>query len=460
MNKQRNASVATLIKEAELLSAPLEFVHNFYFEQSKLEENKQSEDVDDYTEQRLLEKNNPFVDLTLAQYCFYPETLATLFAQATASGNIPLSLACISNTSVARRRFSIHWPPTALFLRDNSASERVEAWFLKISEQEIEALFKNPTIGDTFLTNFLEGKACWQNLSEQQQMKALESLYYNPRVSTVYDKRVMDGWAEYKHQSVANAIWNLTKSLPVEKEWAALICGLLERVRGGGPDGEVSELVRRWKVVEEDAEPNEKKEMLSDFERIRFSLYLKTEEIRECYIRKDRQDRMTQYLDNDDIAFRAAVYAKLSLGAHDIKYAYEKDALVAIHYLLDNRSVWRNESSREALHDICWDADGRYNNNYLHCANNFNWKKEQLETEHPDWFAEEVDSEDSEIDETKQMVSVSMAKELLSDWTANPALQYLAAIHGLVSSSTKEISKLKWIYGVLIGLIVLEFCRR
>ncbi len=367
-----------LIKEAELASAPNEFVHNFYFEQSKPDEQSKSEDVDEFTEQRLLAKNNEFIDLTLAQYCFFPETLATLFKKAKESANIPLALACISNESVSRRRYAFRNPPESLFIK--GTKEEIDAWFKTITTKEIDALFSNSTIDDGFLSEFLEGKRFWSALSDEQKSTALMALCNNKRIVTHYDNKMMDGWAEHSYGRVPDAIWHLAEKLPVEGEWAIILGTLLDKVVGGFHDFDTMAVAKRWNVVEENEKPEKKKQYLNAFETVRYALYKNSGSIKETY-GKDRVEARKKYLENEDVAFRAAVYSQLSLGSDEIKYAYEKDALVAFEYIIRNLHVWKNESSRQALHDICWDADGRYNNNYLDCANHFNWKKEQLEKE-------------------------------------------------------------------------------
>jgi hypothetical protein len=456
MSTKRKASVKTLIKEAELTTASRDFVHHFYFEQSKLDKDSQSEDVDEFTEQRLLDKNDEFIDLTLAQYCFHPETLSKLFKKSKDHSNVSLVLACVSNVSVGRRRYAFVEQPEALFY--NSRKGQIDAWFKVITSEEIDALFRNPTLGDGFLTNVLEGKQFWSEMTDEQKSTVLRALYYNPRVVTGYDNQMMDGYAEYSYGRVPDAIWRLAERLPVERKWAAPLEALLEKVVGDCRSMDMLEVAKRWNVVDEKENPDRKKQLLNPFEAVRFALFKKSRKINEPY-GKDRAGVRKQYLDNADVAFRAAVYSQLLLTPDEIKGAYEKDALVAVEYIGRNLHIWRNEPSRQALHDICWDADGRYNDNYLDCANQFNWKKRELEKEYPQWF-EEKEPEDLEIDETKQMLSVSLAKELMSDSKTNPALQYLELIHTLVLNASKQMRTLNWIFWGLVALIVLQFVKR
>jgi hypothetical protein len=342
-----------------------------------------------------------------------------------------------------------------------SRKGEIDGWFKQIKIKEIDALFRNPTIDDGFLSAFLEGKKLWSEMTDEQKSTALLALCNNKRIVTPYDNSIMDGWAEYSHGKVPDAIWHLAEKLPVKKGWAVILGTLLEKMVGRCHQMDMVEVAKRWKAFDDGAEPEKQKQFLDGFESVRFALYKNSGEIKESY-GKDRPEVYKQYVDNDDIAFRAAVYSQLSLRADEIKYAYEKDALVAFQYIIGNLEVWKNESSRQALHDICWDADGRYNNNYLDCANHFNWKKEQLEKEYPEWFVEKKEEREgeSELDETKQMLSVSLAKALLSDSNANPSLQYLAEIHANLLSMRKAIVKLDWVFWGLLGLIVLVLFKR
>ena len=453
MKTERKASVKTLIREAELVTAPNDFVYRFYLEQSKLDEISQNDDVDEVTEQRLLDKNDAFIDITLAQYCFFPETLGTLFKKSKENANLALTLACISNSTVSSRNYALVNPPGSLFDGSNGREE-IDAWFKTIKNAEIDALFRNPTISDDFLTDVLEGKQFGSEMTDEQRTTTLLALCNNPRISTGYDNHIMDGFREYSHGRVPNAIWHLAESLPVEKRWAVILGKLLDKVVGRCREMDMLEVAKRWNVDDEDEKPEKKKQFLNPFESVRYALYKQSGAIKQPY-GKDRAEIKKQYLSNDDLAFRAAAYNHLQLTADEIKSAYEKDALVAIQYAMENDWIWNDASSRQALHDIAWDADTRYNNNYLDCANQFNWRKKDVEKKHPDWFIEKAEERpETEVDETKQVVTVSLAKELLADSNANPALQYLELIHKLVSNSDKHIGKLNWIFWGLVLLLV------
>jgi hypothetical protein len=458
MDKKRRASVKTLIKEAELTTAPSDFVYRFYFEQSKLDRESQSEDVDEFTEQRLLDKDDRFIDLTLAQYCFCPETLGRLFKKSKDESNYPLSLACISNASVSSRRYAIAMQPECLFL--NSNKEGLEAWFKSATDEEIDALFRNPTIDDDFLTKVLEGKQFWPEMTDEQKSTALRALCSNPRIVTRYNNKMMDGWAEYSYGRVPDAIWHLAERLPVAGKWARTLGDLLEKVVGRCHGMDMVAVAERWNVVDSNEKPEKKKQYLNAFESVRYSLFKSSGTIKQAY-GKDRAVARKPYLENKDVAFRAAAYNILALEADEIQSAYATDALLAIEYIIGNLHVWRSESSRQALHDICWDADGRYNNNYLDCANHFNWKKEELEKGHPEWFVEKTDeTEEPEADESTQTLSLSVAKELLADAHTNPALLYLDQIQALLFSVSKEVRKLNWVLWGLVVLLVLELIKR
>ena len=78
-NDKRNTRI--LIKEIELVNGSNDYVNNYYVNLSKSVEKIDVDDLDEETENKLLSKNDPFIDITLAQYCFYHQTIKKLFSK-------------------------------------------------------------------------------------------------------------------------------------------------------------------------------------------------------------------------------------------------------------------------------------------------------------------------------------------------------------------------------------------
>ena len=439
MSDQNYRSTQILIKEAELVSSSNDYIANYYLNLSKSVGKIEVLDLDSETEDKLLLRNDAFIDITLAQYCLFHETARKIFEKSFSDNNLTLKLACVSNTSFGRTRWGAYELPLALF--QNSNKEDLKAWFTTISSKEIDALFRNETIDDSFLTDFISFEnGLWNVLDEVKQLQALHSIYYNSRVGKRYEGP-MDGYAEYLHGKLFSVIWDLAKKLPVEKKWANALGNLLEKTHDSRYEFDSLAVAERWNVVEPE---EKKKQFLSSFESVRFSIY---KDIIQNLYGKDKTNKI--HYANEDIAYRACAYVQKDMNEDDIQDAYKKDKLLAIEYILRNLSVWRNTKTRQVLHDICWDADGTINDNYLDCANMYNWKEEELSKKYPDWFADKIEVE---VDEDDKLLNVGLFREL----TKESQRDTVTIIYELFESDFKKQGKvLGWIFYGVIALVLI-----
>jgi len=436
MSKNESRSLQVLVKELELMNGSNDFIYKYFFEKSLAEDKIEIEDIDRQTEYNLLSKNESFIDVTLAQYCHFDETISSLFAKSKVTNNFSLRLACLSNKTIGRTRWSFKPLPYALF--KNSEIELKE-WFSDITEEELDALFRNETTSDGFITEFLSDKEneLWSLLYEDKQLVVIHALYYNSRICQRY-VGPMDGYAEYLHGKLFSVIWDLSKKLPVTKKWARALGDLLDKTRDDRFDFDSLEVAKRWNISDDDETKEKKKLYLSSFESIRCAIYKNV--IKDLY-GKDKSNKI--HFENEDIAYRACSYEKLNLlTVEDIKEAYVKDKLIAIQYLMKNLTVWREVELRKALHDICWDADEKINNNYLDCANDYNWKEEELTKRYPKWFEEKED--DAFIDEDEAILTLGTARGLLQESTYQQSVEILTEVFQIKNelNSQKKILKL------------------
>lgn len=447
INDKRNTRI--LIKEIELVNGSNDYIYNYYLNLSNSVEKIDVENLDEETENKLLSKNDPFIDIILAQYCFYDETLKQLFSKSFSEGNLTLRLACLSNKTIGKKRWSFEKIPGALFNQKNN--EEMIAWFSNITDKEVDTLFRNETIDDGFLTKFLElENDLWKVLSEDNKLQVIKSLYYNERVCKKYEGP-MDGYAEYLHGRLFSVIWDLAKKLPVEKKWSYALGSILEKTRDDRYQFNSLEVAERWNIKEEKEE--NKKQYLDGFELVRYACY--RDVVKNLY-GKDKTNK-THY-SNDDIAYRACAYVQTDIKEEDIREAYAKDKLVAIEYIMRNMRVWRNEELRAVLKEICWDADGTINNNYLDCANMFNYKEEELTEKYPDWF---LDKEDEDIlDEDEKVLTVGLGRGLLQESNYHQSVEILTEILTIKQVIEKSSQTLKWIFYGLSILLLIEIFKR
>ncbi|MBU6460801.1 MAG: hypothetical protein KGQ58_08000 [Proteobacteria bacterium] len=449
INDKRNTRI--LVKEIELVNGSNDYIYNFYLNLSESIEKIYLVDLDEETENKLLAKNDPFIDVILAQYCFYRETLQKLFSKSFSEDNLTLRLACLSNKTISKILaidLAIDKLPEALF--DSENNEEMLNWFSSITDQEVDTLFRNETIDDGFLTNLLElENDLWKVLSEDNKLQVIKALYYNERVCKKYEGP-MDGYAEYRHNRLFSVIWDLAKKLPVEKKWSYALGSVLEKTRDDRYQFNSLEVADRWNIKEEEEEKN--KHYLNGFELVRYACYRNI--VKDLY-GKDKTNK-THYT-NEDIAYRACAYVQTDINEDDIREAYVKDKLLAIYYIMKNMRVWRNEELRSVLKEICWDADRTINNNYLNCANMFDYEEEELKEKYPDWF---LDKEEVVIDEDDKVLTVGLGRGLLQEINYHQSVELLTEILSIKQVIEKSSKTLKWIFYGISALLLIEIFKR
>jgi hypothetical protein len=445
MTIQETRNTRTLIKEAELVHGSKDYVYNFYSNYTKSNDKIDVEDLDEETEGKLLDKNDPFIDITLAQFCFYNTTLKRLFSKSFSDDNLTLRLACLSNKMVGKRSWGSCNLPQALF--DSEDNKEILAWFGIITSQELDVLFRNETINDNFLTELLElDNDLWMALSETNKLQVIRSLYYNERVCKAYDGP-MDGYAEYTHGKLFSVIWDLAKKLPVEKKWSYALGDLLGKTQDNRYEFDSLEVAKRW-IQSEEVET--KKQFLSGFESVRYACYKNV--IKD--LSYDDKTNNVHYT-NEDIAYRACAYVQTKLTEDNIVEAYAKDKLLAIQYIMRNMFVWRNFELRNVLKRICWDADSTINNSYLDCANMYNWTEERLIKKHPSWFKEDIDYDIDDDDE--KVVTVGAGRDLIQEANHNQSVEILREILSTKQAIERGSHSLKLIFYGILALVLIEF---
>jgi hypothetical protein len=157
-------------------------------------------------EAALLARTEPLINLGLAEYGIEDETIATVFKSEDPANRRALRLAVLSNQALKRlQAYHMGDLVDALVGRRNSVDE----WLKQLSDEELQALFSNPTLSDDFLMNFLEQKKGWAELTDPQHRLAIEALTKNQKMVSRYQSVTMDGYAEYKHGAVFTAAWSL-----------------------------------------------------------------------------------------------------------------------------------------------------------------------------------------------------------------------------------------------------------
>ena len=173
----------TLILEAELVASSPEYVYHWFEKRATGKDGcivlDASLDVE--IQQALLRRRHPLIDLALARFTNEDEIALELFrrdADVVSVGHeerertdSALKLAVLANKMLANPFDPV---PGPLRLVGDHVS-----WLGAASTNEIAALFNNPTLGDGFLREFLEGSPAWTVLSDEHRRTAVACLSRN-----------------------------------------------------------------------------------------------------------------------------------------------------------------------------------------------------------------------------------------------------------------------------------------
>ena len=444
MSKDRGADV--LIAEAELLGSSADRVYEWFKNRSAGVGKIQDEaSLDEVVELKLLDRNEALIDIAIAKYGAFSESVSRVFKKAKDENNEALLLSCLTNTSLERRSWSHSSVPRSLI---KDAKERLE-WFTALSDLEIKTLFENPTIDQEVLDSFLEGKEYWKAVDDEKRRAVIRALANNARMSSKYNSEYMDGYAEYRYNSVFDAAWKLCEITPTTPEWANDLSYLYEKLVDKRYKYDSDTIAKRWMLDWEHDKEDDKKAYLNPYENIRAKIY-------KCNIsnKYGKDESNKEYFDNADIAIRWSAYKKLRLTEDEIQEAYEKDKLLAINALIDNYAIWKDPALRKVLHDVCWDADTKYNNNYLDCANHFNYKQEEVERQYPDWFVEEEEKES--IDEDDMPVTIGRLRGEVGDKLYQYSVELLTEIFRVEKETKKTLSIVMYVSIAILVVLVFK----
>jgi hypothetical protein len=442
-------SPITVIKEAELLSGSNDFVRTFYELKASTPNQISLHDIDEDTERNLLAKADDFVFLTLAQYCLFEETLSAIFSRAIQSENEALRLACLTNQSVARVEWSGGSFPSVLFRRNE---ERLVEWVGTATREDLWALFENKTISTDFVCDILsvEGKI-WNTLTEQKQSLVLSALSKNPRARTDYDGPLRFN-GDYSYRTFHSAIWDLAKTLPVTRRWAAILSMVLEdTIDDRRGDFDSLEVAKRWIEEGGDGSNEEPKKTLNDFENLRRLIYADTFE--PSY--KNEESSNEAHLAHPDVAYRASAYENLrNFTVDGIKEAHRKDGDIAVDHLLNNLHIWREEELREALESVCWKAD-RDRMDEPYSRRRFWSTEDRVMEKNPSWFAEGEGA--PFVDDDDKVLSFTTVRELFEDSKTSMRADTVE----LLSEIKAQLNETRWkLYGALGFVLTLVFFLR
>ena len=178
------------------------------------------------------------------------------------------------------------------------------------------------------------------------------------------------GAGKYFHETEAfKEIWLLVERLPVTSESARLLVGLLSKSQRTRipdwnfkpPTSDLVALVNRWRPG------GIHSGRLDEFAEVRMwvATWLET-------------NVLTQHLESEDVAMRAAAYRVLRLTIRQMRRCRAKDGHYFCRYAIFNSIMWADPKRRRYLH---------------HCVSDSEYRKYEAEWRlaEPNWFGESTD---------------------------------------------------------------------
>lgn len=203
-----------IIREAQILaSSPCEIVR--YIE-GRSRDNL--EDSGEDFETKLLCLKDRRIDLALAQHCVWAETAKTLFFRDTE--DLVLKLSVLTNEKIGKYEGLYASIPYAIFPEN---SQELDEYIKTISENELHALFSNPTIDRDFVRDFFMGKSAWDSLDEEHRVHSIRYLSRNSGFTKEYKRKEWrddDFFGHVRHGAAFAAAYEMADRVPVSQNWA------------------------------------------------------------------------------------------------------------------------------------------------------------------------------------------------------------------------------------------------
>jgi hypothetical protein len=368
----------SIIQEAELLAMSPEAVADFLKKRAKQSMDELDHDpVDEEAEMALRGRSSPLIDLALARYARFMETLRPILQNSQPCSAVRLAI--LSNGT--------RWPaytnfPVELFgNRKQEAGERAAAWLAEGPREELQALFENPRINDDFLSDLLERSKPWDALSDERLITIVAILGRNERMWTPRED-FTDGFADSRYHAVFDSAWKLAANVEPSERWAWALSYLYDRLEPYAFSiNEPLGLVNRWrpepsnsKLVEKEVKENMRGN-LSDYQGVRKGLAK--------LALSQNSGLLPRLLASDDPGLRAAAYADGHLAPEQLLAAYEREGKLVFDQTVRNRNLWlwRTAAGREALGKV---AQGAGSEDWYWPLYQNTWAI--IAREHPDWF--------------------------------------------------------------------------
>jgi hypothetical protein len=308
----------------------------------------------------LLERGDRLIDLRLAEFCQHKTTARALFHRD--DEDTVLRALVLSNRA---QSFAL---PEALF-RDITEEEwkddperhplyRVESLLQRITLEEVQALFENPAISESFLAKFLMAShyprasrvMYWKALPPEMRHQALWALSRNPLLQR-WASESRKGAVAVDRLGCTNAAWGLLRLLDVTVPNVQALAELCEQLAVVWAR-DLAESLQRW--IPQDDEERERE--LEDNRQRRLSAYQRVRRAASAALLIAGSMSQKDLLQSDDLALRCGAYMGGGFSLLDVPMTPElmqqgirRDGWFAAQSMLQNPVCWKTAEGREVM---------------------------------------------------------------------------------------------------------------
>lgn len=322
-------------------------------------------------ENSLLARNDKLVNLGLALYGEIPSVGFKLF-QSDDSVIRRATLSGRSVRSILGRSWVLNDDVIPVLLEEEKQRKESESENDNSDDGEITLLHEllgNSFVPSELLTAIYEKTEPFSDVDDDLWIDLVSMTVRNERLSTPYSSVWMDGFDQYKYETVFSAAWRLFRVFPVNRRAASILSSLSDRLVSDSPnDVEALEVADRWR-------PDDGKEQ-GAYSLARASL---------VKLISNHSREFKDLKNHEDLALRQGYYSSLSWPEPgDVADGFERDGKNFLDSALYNNAFYAREETRSALRTACWDAPDKHSR--MDYPNYFNVREKQLSAEYPEWF--------------------------------------------------------------------------
>jgi hypothetical protein len=377
---------------------------------------------DDKLEKELLDRNEPLIDLGLAQAAVSKEVVTALWSKYD-SKDVNLSLAI---------KVGILGGMNASAIPTENLVKILEGEYVgKIDDEDdmAYALLKNKHARRFVIKDLLKKQAPFNHIADNRMLVLLDPLKYNECLNI--DKSDSES-PDLTYWAIRDGLFKIITESPVSQAWLYALYDLLGAIKGKyfKEDFNFPAFVEKWRQLGID-EPS-----TSDGYYTNLSFNEEFLCLSACLLgyRGFSKDLKLSESEKADVVYRCEYYSKGSLSAKQISDAIIQDGSVFIMSALYNHEILLRNDKRELIEEAL-------SGNLVHLYND---RIKFLKQEYP-WFKPQVIQES---ENTKDTSNNSDLGETINSFNESLKLQH------------SEILKLKqFIYGGAIALLIISFLR-